>query len=104
MPGPRAQAASPDDSDAVRVERFVGRDEGRALDRRLCDEQSVERVAVMPGELLDGRGVVEADREQLRTGAQERRREIAGRLELAERALDRDFPHAISRNATRSLP
>jgi hypothetical protein len=44
---------------------------------------------MVPWDLLDGGRVIEADGKRLGAGAEQRGREIAGRLELAERALDR---------------
>ena len=49
----------PDERDAVGNERFVLGDDRQAIGLRLGYEQAIERVAVMPGEGLDRRGVVE---------------------------------------------
>lgn len=46
----------------------------------------------MPGQALDAGRVIERHRERQGAGAQQRRSEILGRVELAQRALDGDFP------------
>jgi hypothetical protein len=47
---------------------------------------------MVPREALDARGMLEAYREWLNAGAQERRPEVLRCLELAQGALDGDLP------------
>ena len=78
----------PDERYAVPAQGLVARDESRALDQRLGDEETVERVAMMPGQGTHRRGMVKGHRERPGARAQERRRKILGRVQLPQGALD----------------
>ena len=85
---------SPDDPDVVSLERFVGRHHGgRAFDRwpgpRAADRTDRGDAGAAARQPPRGRGLIG---EWIRAGAEQRRREVAGRVKLAEGALDRDLP------------
>jgi serine/threonine protein kinase len=48
---------SPDNVDTVLLEHAIARDDWHAFRQRLRDEQPVERVMMVKGQMLDGRGV-----------------------------------------------
>jgi AspT/YidE/YbjL antiporter-like protein len=97
----RALSSAPHDLDLVVEDPGVGGQERAALELCLCDQEAVERVAVMrrqPGDaegvrVLDGERVDAVLRELLGNEALGRR----GQLELAEPHLDRDLPGARRR-------
>ena len=86
----------PDASYPVGVELCVGADDGNTLDDRLCDEKTVEGVAVVAGQCGLHVGVLDGDR-------QDRQAKVGdglvhplavrlGQVELLQPDLDRHFP------------
>lgn len=74
------------------------------FDLGLGYQQAVERVAMVPCELTDRFGMVDADWKSLSAGAQQRGSEVAGSIELAQRPLDGDLLTATALPSGPSSP
>jgi len=66
------------------VERLIARDDHGALDVRLRNQQPIERVAVVPWESLDRRGMVDGDRQGLRSSVQVGRGKVVWSFQLGQ--------------------
>jgi hypothetical protein len=60
----------------------------------LRDEHAVERVVVMAGKRASHLRVAESDRHWLKAARSDRSDQPLGHLQLPERSLDRNLPHA----------
>ncbi len=93
IPAPAGTPALPDALDAVGGQAGVGAHELKTLGLRLGDQEAVEGIAVMPGEVLDGLGVDGRDRKGVEAEASERPAPPVLDRQLSDRALDGDLPY-----------
>jgi hypothetical protein len=59
----------------------------------LGQEEAIERILVVPGQLFDEGCVPGCDRERLSSGRDQCRGQVVGRIELSQRPLDRHLRH-----------
>ena len=79
---------------AVGGEVRIGGDDRHALDTGLRDQDAIERVPVVWGQRMQLPGVISAHRQPLEPLGCDRLGQVVRGLELAERALYGDLPHA----------
>ena len=69
------------------------RTQHHALERRLCDQHPVERIAVVPGQIASMFRMLAGDRQQGETMRRDGTAYLVAKAEPAGRALDRNFPN-----------